>query len=514
MMLHKALLLAILLTSGTSIAANLPPFFSNIEEEVFFPGGVADWALTRNFTGDNRRILKWTSGDGQEITLTYANSAPNTAEGVYQGLAELVDQSIQRSGGNIIAHGEFFAIVVVNDSTSTPSVNLLYGTPRGSYLWQYRIPGASAADLEPYIRAITPVARKHQYDVAAEMGNVVMGRWGGPVHEYAKLLANQNNPAAHGIYQKLLLTSPTNYDAQIEYATLTDDAAQKRQSATIVARDAEEEALLDNAAEILRHTTPSVEQYPLLTTNDSGLKVVLIPLEPLNPWLLEEIASNYQEITSIPVVIRRLPVALNIPEPTRSSYRPYLEQIASNIWKGTVNSSQWPLAELKAQLMQKAKVEGPQSVAVLNRIFQEMDDGDYQWDAVPMLLKFSKVIVPYFSGDPNTMVVGITEMDIYTDESNFVFSVAGGYEESPVSIMSYARMRAKLTGEKQSRKRLTERAAKELVPASLKILQIPRSSDPFCPYSYSDGLQRLDEKTMKLSEPVKMEIEKRMERDV
>ena len=120
----------------------------------------------------------------------------------------------------------------------------------------------------------------------------------------------------------------------------------------------------------------------------------------------------------------------------------------------------------------------------------------------------SRAINPYYSKDPNTMVVGITELDIFSGESNFVFSVFGGRKDTPVSILSYAKMRAKLTGENQSRKRLTERAAKELVPASLKKLNIPRSMDPFCPYSYSSGLQRLEEKTLNLSEPVKKEIER------
>ena len=69
--------------------------------------------------------------------------------------------------------------------------------------------------------------------------------------------------------------------------------------------------------------------------------------------------------------------------------------------------------------------------------------------------------------------------------------------------MSYARMKATFTGE-----RLTERAAKELVPASLKKINTPRPMDPSCPYSYSSGLQRLEEKTLNLSEPVKNEIER------
>ncbi len=73
-----------------------------------------------------------------------------------------------------------------------------------------------------------------------------------------------------------------------------------------------------------------------------------------------------------------------------------------------------------------------------------------------------------------------------------IFSLFGGLNNSPVGVMSYARMKATFTGE-----RLTERAAKELVPASLKKLNIPGPMDPSCPDSYSSGLQRLEEKNIK-----------------
>jgi hypothetical protein len=59
-----------------------------------------------------------------------------------------------------------------------------------------------------------------------------------------------------------------------------------------------------------------------------------------------------------------------------------------------------------------------------------------------------------------------------------------------------------------SRPRLVERIAKELVPASLKQLGIPRSTDPSCPYSYSSGVERLDQKTLVLSEEVVKALEK------
>jgi predicted Zn-dependent protease len=178
-----------------------------------------------------------------------------------------------------------------------------------------------------------------------------------------------------------------------------------------------------------------------------------------------------------------------------------------NYWLSKMTQGLKQYTKLKEEIMKKA-TESPQAVTSINRIFKKMDEAGSQWEADPTVAWLSNAIGPYFSKDPNTMVVGITELDIYSGETNFVFSLYGGLNDSQGSILSYAKMRAKLTGENQSRKRLTERAAKELVPASLKKLGIPRSIDPTCPYSYSSGLQRLEEKSLNLSEPVKKEIER------
>ena len=59
----------------------------------------------------------------------------------------------------------------------------------------------------------------------------------------------------------------------------------------------------------------------------------------------------------------------------------------------------------------------------------------------------------------------------------------------------------------ESRKRLVKRLTKEMVPASLKQLGIPRPSDPTDPYSYSNGVQRMDEKTLTLSEPTRRALD-------
>ena len=107
------------------------------------------------------------------------------------------------------------------------------------------------------------------------------------------------------------------------------------------------------------------------------------------------------------------------------------------------------------------------------------------------------------------MYVGITEANIYGGDNNFVFSVSTTQPQSHVGLMSYYIMQGKATASAfDSRLRLVERMAKELVPASLKQLRIPRSTDPTCPYSYSSGVERLDQKTLNLSDEVKQSLNK------
>ena len=107
------------------------------------------------------------------------------------------------------------------------------------------------------------------------------------------------------------------------------------------------------------------------------------------------------------------------------------------------------------------------------------------------------------------MFVGISGQDIYSGDANFLFSGTAVAEGNLVSLLSYARMQKAATGEPfESRKRVVQRLAKELVPAALKQLQIARPADPSDPYSYSDGVQRLDEKTLTLSTGTREALDK------
>jgi len=145
----------------------------------------------------------------------------------------------------------------------------------------------------------------------------------------------------------------------------------------------------------------------------------------------------------------------------------------------------------------------------VNNLINKAKEEPGQYLIDPYLDRFCDIIAEYRSADSNTMYVGITETNIYSDNNNFVFSSGRTSGKSPASILSYYMMLAKTLDEEfESRQRLTERIAKELVPASLKQLGIPRSTDPTCPYSYSSGVPRLDQKTLKLSSQVRRALRK------
>jgi hypothetical protein len=70
-------------------------------------------------------------------------------------------------------------------------------------------------------------------------------------------------------------------------------------------------------------------------------------------------------------------------------------------------------------------------------------------------------------------------------------------------------MMANMTGERyQSRKRLAERLAKQLVPPTLSTLGVPRPPDPTDPYSYADSVERVDQKSLTLSGPTRDALDK------
>jgi predicted Zn-dependent protease len=192
----------------------------------------------------------------------------------------------------------------------------------------------------------------------------------------------------------------------------------------------------------------------------------------------------------------------HLKKPDRFPYQRIVEQMASNVLPNVKDFSGWTPERFRRELLRAAKKEGPHAVYGVKTLFDRVDSGKGQWEINPYLVWFQEALLPLRSEDIRTMYVGITEADIYSGETNYLFSQYRVWDASPASILSYGRMLAESTGESQSQERLIGRIAKELVPASLKTLGIPRSIEPTCPYSYANGIQRVDQKTFELSKSV------------
>jgi len=382
---------------------------------------------------------------------------------------------------------------------------VVYRTPRGAFLW--KIDGLESAHQEKsFGEAIRFHAGKEQYALALREGNIAMGAWAESIHAYARMLADRKDAKAERVYRDLLRRDAANYPAHLEFARLTSDEKLQKESLRIVMRDVEDEALLEEASSWLGLEVPRLDAYPILSEKDADFQAIFIPLPPCNLWMLEEVVEVYESITTVSACIRRLPERWEFSAEKRSLLRSELEKIAFHLLPDEPNVKSWSRERLQKALAVAAREKEPESALYLEALFKRVEEGEFQWNASPLVKELNEQVQKVIPAGTYTMVVGVTGNDIYGDNTRFLFSQHGG-RRSPLSVLSYSRMKA-YPGENQSRRRLVERCAKEMVPATLKTLNIPRSTDPSCPYSYANGVQRMDEKTRVLSPMLMEEIQR------
>ena len=140
-----------------------------------------------------------------------------------------------------------------------------------------------------------------------------MGAWGKSIHLYAKTLAKSNKAKAEKVYHDLLIRSPFNYVAHIEYAKLTTNKTARLESLRIVLKNAEDLDQLIEASQLLGTKIPKETDYPILSSSDSGFVVILIPLSPCNLWVLEDAAKIYEKNYNDSCVYSPSSSALDLP---------------------------------------------------------------------------------------------------------------------------------------------------------------------------------------------------------
>lgn len=386
----------------------------------------------------------------------------------------------------------------------------IYVLPASVQIWTYSTIEKVDYKIVNQYELIRNFVNRQRYEEALLAGNVEMGHWGTQIHEYATQLFKDGKKAEGlGVLKNLLVTTPYNYEAHVDFIKNTNDSAAAANSAKIVFKNAEGSELIEQAAKYLKKDIANLDSIPLLDKKETGLQLILVPLPPCNPWLLEEAATTFQQITDIPVKIRRLKEYLKWAFPERIPRERMIQSMLVRQKGENIDFKGWTKDRYIKEMRNAIEKEDALSKYVVNDVINKIADEPGQYFVNTYLNRFREILTAYRSADNQTMYVGITESNIYSGDNNYVFSFGTIGGESGAGILSYYMMLGKtLEEEYESRQRLTERIAKELVPASLKQLDIPRSTDPSCPYSYSSGVSRLDQKTLKLSEPVKEALKK------
>jgi predicted Zn-dependent protease len=385
----------------------------------------------------------------------------------------------------------------------------VYALPSSVQVWTYGTAAPGNEQIAPMFKLIRSFANRRRYNKALSEGNIEMGHWGSQIHDYANQLFAQGSKAeALAVLKNLLATSPYDFAAHMDFIKNTDDSAAAAESARIVFKNAEDRKLIEETATYLKKDLADLNSIPLLSANETGLQLILVPLPPCNPWLLDEAAATFQQITNVPVKIRRIKENWVWASPERISRQRMIQSMLVQMKGANIDFTGWTKDRYIEEMRSAAETKDALAKYWVNDLIKKIADEPGQYFVDPYADRFCDIITSYGRSDYRTMYVGITEANIYSGDNNYVFSVTTE-DKNRAGILSYYMMLGKTLGEEyESRRRLTERIAKELVPASLKQLGIPRSMDPSCPYSYSSGVDRLDQKTLKLAEPVKVALEK------
>jgi hypothetical protein len=363
---------------------------------------------------------------------------------------------------------------------------------------------------EPYVSDVRRVLNRRRYDDAKQGGNVDTGLWHKEIAQHVHdLRLAQKDDEALAVLAQLIVWAPSNLDAQIEFAEMTKDATAARASALVVWDNAEDEKLRARAAKLTGLTEPKFEAVPVLQPASKGLQVLLVPLPPCDIRLIEEAARQFSSNFDLPVRIARLPTGWAWQAPERVYRERDMRAMIVQKSGGPVDFAGWSKDRYVTELAKVTAKDDALARYWIADFLKSLDEKPGQYGADRYLAQLGAVLKPFRNEDRRTMFVGVTGQDIYSGDANFVFSTTALVEGNLVSLLSYARMQKVATGEPfESRKRVAQRLAKELVPAALKQLQIARPADPSDPYSYSDGLQRLDEKTLTLSTGTREALDK------
>jgi predicted Zn-dependent protease len=498
--------------TATHIAAaepRLPSFLPAYYAPAFSSGGKLLNLVGQGETNGVTQYVYSTTDEDLALSVENIPGDQPKCDAVFNNILGNLNQVITTNKGSFaeITTTEAYAEVTLTNAAQTVFTFML---PSSVQIWTFSRAPTDRGGPTAAFKTIRSFANRQRYEEALQAGNVSMGHWQKCIHDYAKeLLEFGRKDDALIVLKDLLATAPFDYEAHLEFMANAPASASATNSAKTVFKNAEAQDQIVKAAEFMGVEPRTLDAFAPLATNETGLQVILIPLPPCNPWLLDEAAKVFERITEVPVRIKRLNEVWTWGPAERISRERDIQGILVEFAKENIDFTGWTKDRYVQALKDAVKSEDALSNYWVRDLADKAKDEPGQFFVDPYLDRLCATLENHRSKDNRTMYVAITEANIFSGDNNYVFSLGTTDRELPASIMSYHMMLGRTLNETyDSRQRLVERIAKELVPASLKQLGIPRSTDPTCPYSYSSGVDRLDQKTLTLSDEVKEALNK------
>jgi predicted Zn-dependent protease len=325
------------------------------------------------------------------------------------------------------------------------------------------------------------------------------------------VLKAQDEKRAMQLFHRGLQLSPWRLDEQMAYAELLvrrNRRAEAMEIAGMVEGQTESDVLFNAARKMQRKEALTSLPAPNAKGTE-GPWICLVLVGTVNQCVLQANVQKLQDALGIPVNVLGQPVAAG--KSDRSAFDRWVR-------KHLIKRLNWQTPGMK-QYLASQKVDAPEKLtadqihetvtSVLRResMKEELEQvtqeaafcraHEEQWDAEKLFIPLGQAAKDT-ADIGNAVIVGITELDIYAGDSNYLFGTAA--IGAGISIVSYARYRGDFFEEPQDRKRLTLRMHKQLLSSIGNALGVPRPTDPTSARSYPRSLQEHDAKSEYMSE--------------
>ena len=315
------------------------------------------------------------------------------------------------------------------------------------------------------------------------------------------LLKNAEDYVVHGLEHY-----PWNLKYQMIYAELLEKKgkhAESQEKAELVFKYGETDELIDKSSKLLN--TYIDTQFPeIFAIEKPEYSFVLVPFVEYDKWLLKRIKTDLSAILGIKIYIQ----TVNISRPVAN--RDLRQRIIEHYRKVLIEQIEDPQVKYNMKLLALDKADLSEDKNVLNLMrnmmsashpdtvnefekqIKESAGVNEQWDAGILLDLLVQTIKPYRRDKVGYL--GVTSLDIYSKDFNFLFGWAG----RSGGIISYHRFKADFNGETPNKERLVERTLKQCLSSAGWIFGLERCTTPTCARAYPNSLIEHDAKELKL----------------